>query len=426
MKFSNIAAALLLITAFLTVTNLLHASQHAAQAGDTSAAMRAGNEDAALRAELAYLAAAAKAGDALAREPSPPPNPPPAAGVGAVVGRGVGAGVGPGVGAAVGSAVKSAPPPPKPASRSDLAHMTVVVVKPDLYDHGHTFGEFKIFAAILWGAQKLGAATVVVTTRAEAAQVHGSNVIVVSDQYTEAALKKSVNAARRYNVDFWGTPREQAEKGTMPAQYLVPYPYACGNTFLGFRVEDAAFRAAPPQKEAGLVVVLGKEPKYFTPAVRRALEEIARLPGVARVVATVPKSKAGGLPACVENRGLLDAGSYAQLLGAAQVALGLGDPVLGPGALDALEHGCAVVQIAYSKPRVERWVNPRLPWRTQHDFADRVGPPWVASVALAAYAPTVEQTLAAVAGEPPRSRLPEAYSDAALLGRVEAWLREPP
>ena len=40
MKFSNIAAALLLITAFLTVTNLLHASQHAAQAGDTSAAMR--------------------------------------------------------------------------------------------------------------------------------------------------------------------------------------------------------------------------------------------------------------------------------------------------------------------------------------------------------------------------------------------------
>ena len=426
MKFSNIAAALLLITAFLTVTNLLHASQHAAQAGDTSAAMRAGNEDAALRAELAYLAAAAKAGDALAREPSPPPNPPPAAGVGAVVGRGVGAGVGPGVGAAVGSAVKSAPPPPKPASRSDLANMTVVVVKPDLYDHGHTFGEFKIFAAILWGAQKLGAATVVVTTRAEAAQVHGSNVIVVSDQYTEAALKKSVNAARRYNVDFWGTPREQVEKGTTPAQYLVPYPYACGNTFLGFRVEDAAFRAAPPQKEAGLVVVLGKEPKYFTPAVRRALEEIARLPGVARVVATVPKSKAGGLPACVENRGLLDAGSYAQLLGAAQVALGLGDPVLGPGALDALEHGCAVVQIAYSKPRVERWVNPRLPWRTQHDFADRVGPPWVASVALAAYAPTVEQTLAAVAGEPPRSRLPEAYSDAALLGRVEAWLREPP
>ena len=215
--------------------------------------------------------------------------------------------------------------------------MTVAIVKPNLYDHGHTFGEFKIFAAILWGAQKLGAATVVVTTRAEAAQVHGSNVIVVSDQYTEAALKRGVRAQRRYNVDFWGTPREQAVVGTTPAQYLVPYPYACGNTFLGFRVEDAAFRAAPPQKEAGLVVVLGKEPKYFTPAVRRALEEIARLPGVSRMVATVPKNKAGGLPACVENRGLLNPGAYAQLLGAAQVALGLGAPVLGPGALDALD-----------------------------------------------------------------------------------------
>ena len=139
-------------------------------------------------------------------------------------------------------------------------------------------------------------------------------------------------------------------------------------------------------------------------------------------MATVPRDKARGLPTFIENRGLLDAEGYSKLLGEAQVALGLGDPVLGPGALDALEHGCAVVQVKYARPRVEKWVNPRLPWRTQHDFVDAVGAPWVASVSLEEYPDAVRRALDAVSREPPRSRLPAEYSDAALLRRVEGWL----
>ena len=390
MKFSHVATALLLVTALVTVTNLLHLPHHAAPAGD---------KDAALRAEIDALAAAAKAGEAFAREPPPMPNPP----------------------ATVPAPIVK-PPPPKPSARSkDFAGTTVAIVKPNLYDHGHTFGEFKIFSAIMWGAQELGAKTVVVKNRAEAAALKG-NIIVVSDQYTDDALKRAVSARRRYNVDFWGTPQQQVARGTKVNEYLVPYPYPCGNTMIGFRVEDRAYRAHPQPKRKGLVLVLGKEPKYFTPAVRRALDAVAKLDGV-KLVATVPREKARGLPPSVENRGLLDAEGYASLLGEAQVALGLGDPVLGPGALDALEHGCAVVQVKYAKPRVEKWVNPRLPWRTQHDFVDRVGAPWVASVSLEEYPDAVRRALDAVAREPPRSRLPAEYSDAALLRRVEGWLR---
>ena len=390
MKFSHVATALLLVTALVTVTNLLHLPHHAAPAGD--------DKDAALRAELKSLAAAAKEGDAFAREPSPPaavPAPP-------------------------APIVKPAVPPSSPENkRSDFAGTTIAIVKPNLYDHGHTFGEFKIFAAIMWGAQELGAKTVVVKNRAEAASLTG-NIIVVSDQYTDDALKRAVSTKRRYSVDFWGTPQQQVARGTTVSEYLVPYPYPCGNTMIGFRVEDKAYRANPPPKKKGLVLILGKEPKYFTPAVRRALEAISKF---AKLVATVPREKARGLPSSIENRGLLDAEGYSKLLGEAQVALGLGDPVLGPGALDALEHGCAVVQVRYPKPRVERWVNPRLPWRTQHDFVDRVGAPWVASVSLEEYPDAVRRALDAVAREPPRSRLPAEYSDAALLKRVEDWLR---
>ena len=385
MKFSHVATALLLVTALVTVTNLLHLPHHAAPAGD---------KDAALRAEIDALAAAAKAGKAFAREPPLMPNPP----------------------AAVPAPIVK-PPPPK----SNFAGTTVAIVKPNLYDHGHTFGEFKIFAAIMWGAQELGASTVVVKNRAEAAALKG-NIIVVSDQYTDDALKRAVSTKRRYSVDFWGTPQPQVARGTKVNEYLVPYPYPCGNTMIGFRVKDKAYRSNPPPKRKGLVLILGKEPKYFTPAVRRALDAVAKLDGV-KLVATVPREKARGLPPSVENRGLLDAEGYASLLGEAQVALGLGDPVLGPGALDALEHGCAVVQVRYPRPRVEKWVNPRLPWRTQHDFVDAVGAPWVASVSLEEYPDAVRRALDAVSREPPRSRLPAEYSDAALLRRVEAWLR---
>ena len=387
MKFSHVATTLLLVTALVTVTNLLHLPHHAAPAGD---------KDAALRAEIDALAAAAKASEAFAREPQPAtPNPPAAA-----------------------------PPPPPPIAKpekKDFAGTTIAIVKPNLYDHGHTFGEFKIFSAIMWGAQELGAKTVVVKNRAEAAALKG-NIIVVSDQYTDDALKRAVSTKRRYNVDFWGTPREQVSKGTTVDHYLVPYPYPCGNTMIGFRVEDRAYRANPPPKRKGLVLILGKEPKYFTPAVRRALDAVSKLDGV-KLVATVPREKARGLPPSIENRGLLDAAGYSKLLGEAQVALGLGDPVLGPGALDALEHGCAVVQVKYPKPRVEKWVNPRLPWRTQHDFVDAVGAPWVASVSLEEYPDAVLRALDAVSREPPRSRLPAEYSDAALLRRVDGWLR---
>ena len=170
MKFSHVATALLLVTALVTVTNLLHLPHHAAPAGD---------KDAALRAEIDALAAAAKAGEAFAREPPLTPKPPAA------------------VPAPPAPIVK--PPPPK----NDFAGTTVAIVKPNLYDHGHTFGEFKIFAAIMWGAQELGASTVVVKNRAEAAALKG-NIIVVPDQYTDDALKRAVSTKRRYNVGFLG------------------------------------------------------------------------------------------------------------------------------------------------------------------------------------------------------------------------------
>ena len=97
----------------------------------------------------------------------------------------------------------------------------------------------------------------------------------------------------------------------------------------------------------------------------------------------------------------------------------MGDPVLGPGALDALEHGCAVVQVKYPRPRVERWVNPRLPWRTQHDFVDEWGRPGSRASLFKEYpdavrrAPTCRANRRGAASPPATGR--------GALRRVEGW-----
>ena len=102
----------------------------------------------------------------------------------------------------------------------------------------------------------------------------------------------------------------------------------------------------------------------------------------------------------------------------------LGDPVLGPTALDALEHGCALVQLKFPKPKVVKSVNPRLPWRTQHDAAeDLAGAPWVASTSLRDFPAAVKAALALQKAQPVvASHLPDAFTDVALLQRVKTWV----
>ena len=83
-----------------------------------------------------------------------------------------------------------------------------------------------------------------------------------------------------------------------------------------------------------------------------------------------------------------------------------------------------MVQIKYDRPRVERWVNPRLPWRTQHDFADAVGAPWVVSTSLQKFPDAVAASLEFLKGQAPGSRLPSDYGDAAILARARRWLEQ--
>ena len=67
-------------------------------------------------------------------------------------------------------------------------------------------------------------------------------------------------------------------------------------------------------------------------------------------------------------------------------------------------------------------MNPRLPWKTQHDFADAVGAPWVVSTTLQKFPDAVAAAVTFRASQAPGSQLPADYGDAAILDRARDWL----
>lgn len=317
----------------------------------------------------------------------------------------------------------------------------IFVVKPHLHAHGGVFGEYKIFVALLWGLRELEVNHSLIESDADVEKARregkiGASTVVVTDQYTQDSIVQAVQPreARRFNIDYWGTPQAQARRGTVEKQYLVPHPNGF-NTFLGYRVQDDSFRANPPRLKERIVLIWGKERKYFTSEVKQMLRAVIaengdNLTAIYTTIRTMgSKGRKGsededlGYPTKVRHLGLLSAQEYGDLLSRAAIVMGLGDPVLGPTAMDALEHGCALVQLKFPHPKIIRSVNPRLPWRTQHDAAeDLLGSPWVSSTTFDRYPDAVKAALALQERSPVRSRLPFEYSDAALLDRTRAWV----
>lgn len=330
-------------------------------------------------------------------------------------------------------------PPPLSRSRVSVSKSgpPIFIVKPDLHRHGGVFGEYKLFVGLLWALKEIGADHGLIESEADVAAARkqgkiGPSTIVVSDQYSPDGLIHAVQRleSKRFNIDFWGTPIQQARRGTVEAQYLVPYPNGI-NTFLGFRSQNNEFRSNPPSSKEPSALVWGKDLKYFTREAQRMLRAVVQEAGnELSVIYTTVQSKGGksgvdglNLPK-VKNLGMLNAEQYQSLLSKVSVVIGLGDPVLGPTALDALEHGCALVQLQFSPPKVVKSVNPRLPWHTQHDAANRfAGAPWVTSTSFDRYPEAVKAALVLQRQQTSvASRLPLEFSDESIVSRVRGWV----
>jgi hypothetical protein len=201
-------------------------------------------------------------------------------------------------------------------------------------------------------------------------------------------------ARRAFVLEWFGTPPESAAAfGVDPSRFLTPYPYAYGwNRFLGYvlhhglapALDDAdALRArvaASLARKKRQGVVWGKEAKYF----EGRSELLALLASTCTLHTTLGEGRGyrpGMFPEGVINHGSLSREAWRELLAESSFLIGLGDPVSGPSALEALAEGCVYIDPTYATPRLVNGV-PRLEIKSQHPFAAGIGPPFVHAVDL--------------------------------------------
>ena len=127
------------------------------------------------------------------------------------------------------------------------------------------------------------------------------------------------------------------------------YPREGVGRFLGFYKPPPDQRRRGPSDSAAVVVIWGKDPKYYTAQVLKLLAHLSSLPSVT-LHSTVSSSLAG-LPSSVVTHGHLQESEWMALLHGATHVLGLGDPLLGPTGLDAIYSGCVLINPSYKKPK---------------------------------------------------------------------------
>ena len=184
-------------------------------------------------------------------------------------------------------------------------------------------------------------------------------------------------------VEFFGTDRSHVlpvlrDRGMSEAQYVNPYPgLNAWNGFLGFSVQpNPEFR---PSSKANQGVVWGKETRYLQDWTAK-LTRVAQLAALRTTLSphkqpspdsVLPRP---GPSVDVQNLGHLDKSEWRKLLAASKFVLGLGDPVLGPTAMEALASGCVYINPVY--PNGGKLVSGVM-MRSQHDFLMKIGKPYV-------------------------------------------------
>lgn len=171
-------------------------------------------------------------------------------------------------------------------------------------------------------------------------------------------------------LDFFGASGPRG--GTFdipPRRILTAFPTFPGNTYLGYFLT----RPTTTSKKEAYGVIWGKDPNHYKgkAPILRSLLKVAPL----HSTLSRPPPELRGL-SNLTFHGHLDKEKWSQLLEKASFLLGLGNPLLGPSAVDAVAHGCVYIDPAYPEP-----VN--TVYDSQHPYLrDSVGEPYVCSSVL--------------------------------------------
>jgi hypothetical protein len=241
-------------------------------------------------------------------------------------------------------------------------------------------------------------------------------------------------------LEWFGTPPARVTtslSGIQPSQYLLPHPDTFGwNTFLGYLLDDET--GAPLRDDRALVtqirrgiaagqrrgVIWGKEARYLDGP---ASSVVARVATVCDLFATMAPARGyleGMLPSGVINHGALTPPAWRALLRESSLVLGLGDPVLGPTALEGLAEGCVYLNPEYQDARRINGIA-ELAIGSQHPYAARIGAPFVCGFNPAQPESAEHAARASVDQRNRRARLDAVDAGSPLIAALTPFTLEP-
>ncbi|CAM9864132.1 unnamed protein product, partial [Hapterophycus canaliculatus] len=177
-------------------------------------------------------------------------------------------------------------------------------------------------------------------------------------------------------LDFFGSEEPHPNIGVPLAQHLTAFPVPASQerTFLGYRADDfsqtqVSRGGTVTRRRQG--VIWGKTPASFDGKTARNL--VSSLADIVELHSTMVPNNASVEHDNIVYHGHLSREKWHSLLRESKFILGLGNPLSGPSAMDAVMAGCIYLNPVFPFPM-------KNIYNSQHPFlAQSVGEPYVCS-----------------------------------------------
>ena len=242
---------------------------------------------------------------------------------------------------------------------------------------GGASGEILIRKSLQKALGLLGVNLRTVTSDAEFETIRGGDYdIIIVDPWTWAAKgwvpkHPLIGMDKRiFILDFFGSQKLRGSGLSIPPSRFLTAFGSSWNTFLGYDMNVDHTINYDTKLQQG--VIWAKDPKHFEGKCSMLLEIADELKregsSDARLISTATRKLF--IHERVQWRGHQNSESWHKLLRESKFLIGLGDPLLGPSAIDAIAAGCMYINPIYSLPKKG--------CLSQHPYAsNNIGEPYV-------------------------------------------------
>lgn len=169
---------------------------------------------------------------------------------------------------------------------------------------------------------------------------------------------------RIYILDFFGSEKMRGTGLDIPTSRILTAFGSPWNPMLGFHLDMSALATA---KKLNRGIIWGKDIKHFDGKEHFLRKVASKCELVSTSTGQAFHDKN------IKWIGHQSKSEWHQLLATSKFLLGLGDPLLGPSAIDAISNGCVFINPIYPEPV-------RKVFESQHPYAENViGRPYVCS-----------------------------------------------